>query len=215
MKHWRQDWTWQDPEIHRFAGNRTWVREKSEEPEGRWSQAVFQVDDSPRYEVLGEWHHDSGLSTWRSDNCPRPLPRREFSVRDDYNVLEGVHEITIGRTGWTHTQTNRKMKIEGDKRECVGTELGLNRYEEISEPELADGFRDSWKKSGPYWEAVRNKWASTLKEHDRFSLKSKVAEKSLWQEHFGRAGKIESGEASPVEDAKHAEETIDAFLVIP
>lgn len=216
MKHWRQDWTWQDPEIHRFVGNRTWVREKSSDPEGRWSQAVFQVDDSPRYEVLGAWSHEGGVSTWRSDNAPRPLPRREFSVRDDYNVLEGVHEITIGPTGWTHVQNNRKMMIEeGKPSQCVGTEIGFNRYEEITEPELAEGFRKSWEKSGAYWKAVRDKWAATLKEHDRFSLKAKVDKKSLWQEHFGRAGEIESGEADGEKDATHAVETIDAFLILP
>ena len=114
MKHWRQDWTWQDAEIHAYAGYSTWQREKSSHPEGRWSQAVFQVDDSPRYKVMGAWTHSGGLSTWRSDNCPRPLPRREFSVRKDYNVLEGFHEITLAPNGWIHVQNNRKLQLEPD-----------------------------------------------------------------------------------------------------
>jgi len=39
-------------------------------------------------------------STWHSENTWWPLPRREFSVRNDYNVLSGSNRHTITPTGW-------------------------------------------------------------------------------------------------------------------
>ncbi len=46
---------------------------------GRWTQAVFQVDDSPRYEAVGDWVHEGSYSAWTSETTWRPLPRREES----------------------------------------------------------------------------------------------------------------------------------------
>jgi hypothetical protein len=59
-KHWRQDWTYEDRDLHVFRGRGRWerVRPDPDRARGAWSQAVFQVDDSPRYEALGRWHHD-------------------------------------------------------------------------------------------------------------------------------------------------------------
>ncbi|MEO7415022.1 MAG: DUF6607 family protein, partial [Opitutaceae bacterium] len=65
-KHWRQDWTYEDPDLHTFRGNATWAhrRPTAAEAASAWSQAVFQVDDSPRYEALGRWEHRGNLSLW-------------------------------------------------------------------------------------------------------------------------------------------------------
>lgn len=218
MKHWRQDWTWQDQELHEFIGNRSWKRTPATNPEGRWSQAVFQVDDSPRYEVMGAWTHDGVLHSWQSDNCPRPLPRREFSVRKDYNVLEGFHEITITPNGWVHLQNNRKLQVDTDgKRTYLGAELGVNRYEEITKPELAPAFNAYWEKTNGYWKDVRDTWTNVLKENDRFALKDEDADgEKLFSAHFEYAGELADPErkekADPEADLKHAKETITRFL---
>jgi hypothetical protein len=215
MKHWRQDWTYEDKELHVFQGNRTWKRVDAPNPKGRWSQAVFQVDDSPRYEVMGEWTHDGKLHTWQSDNCPRPLPRREHSVRKDYNVLEGFHEITLTPNGWVHLQNNRKLQVDPDgKRTYLGAELGVNRYEEITSPELAPAFTKYWEKTGDYWKDVRDTWTATLKENDQFALKDEDAEgEKLYALHFEYAGDLEKAEKpDPAANLKHAQETIKKFL---
>ena len=213
LKHWRQDWTWQDHTIFQYSDVRTWKKVEIAKPKGRWSQAVYQVDDSPRYEVMGRWSHKGGLSTWRSDNCPRPLPRREFSTRDDYNILEGVHEITLSPTGWMHVQNNRKLMLGSDgTRKYVGTELGVNRYEAITSPELATGFLTYWEKTAPYWSDVRTVWSGLQNGQPRISLQPKVSEQKLWQHHFSRAGEIEKNGSNPEEDAQHARDTILSFL---
>lgn len=212
MKHWRQDWTWQDPELQVYQGDLTWKKQPTPHPEGRWSQAVFQVDDSPRYEVAGTWLHDGGISTWRSDDCPRPLPRREFTIRKDYNVLEGTHEISITPNGWVHVQINRKMQVAKDgTRKCLGKELGVDRYEEITSPDLATAFNAYWAKTGDYWKDVRETWAGVLKEKDSFSMKDTYDGKQLFMIHFDHASKLESGEDAG-DDLKHAKETIGNFL---
>ena len=52
---------------------------------GTWTQKVFQVDDSPRYEGYATWVHVDGRHYWDSQT-DGPLPRREYSKRSDYNV---------------------------------------------------------------------------------------------------------------------------------
>jgi hypothetical protein len=214
MKHWRQDWTWQDPEMQVYQGDLTWKKTPTPELKGKWTQAVFQVDDSPRYEVAGAWSHEGGLSIWRSDNCPRPLPRREFTIRKDYNVLEGIHEISITPNGWVHVQSNRKLKVDKDgTRKYLGQELGVDRYEEITAPDLATGFNTYWAKTGGYWKDVRDTWASILKERDSFSMKDTYDGKQLYEAHFGYAAKLEEAEKpDPEANLKHAKETIASFL---
>ena len=216
MKHWRQDWTYEDTDLHTYRGKSTWAQESksSEEAKGKWTQAVYQVDDSPRYEVVGDWIHEGGVSTWKSENCWRPLPRREFSVRDDYNVLQGTHEITITPNGWVHTQTNQKLALGDDgKTKIVGQEIGLNRYESILSPSLL-AAETTLEKSGEYWGEVRQMWAEIYENNKSFSLKSKVDGKKLFEEHFAYAMGLESSdEAYDVTKGRaHARETIGKFL---
>lgn len=194
MKHWRQDWTWQDSEIFAYESDLTWRKQEAVNPTGRWSQAVFQVDDSPRYEVMGAWRHVPGASVWRSDSCPRPLPRREFSARDDYQVLDGYHEITIYPTGWLHTQSNRKMVYENHLPvRSVGTELGVDRYERITAPDLATPFNESWTKTAEFWAEVRATWAELQERQSLISLEEKVDGKMQFAALFEQAARIEAG----------------------
>ena len=74
-----------------------------EDQRGAWVQSVYQVDDSPRY-AAGPLAASDSFSTWISDETWRPLPRREWSVRNDYQVL--VEPIaTITPTGWMQEKT--------------------------------------------------------------------------------------------------------------
>ena len=218
MKHWRQDWSYEDADLHTYQGRSTWARERksAEEVQGKWTQAVYQVDDSPRYEVLGEWVHEGGVSTWKSERCWRPLPRREFSVRDDYDVLQGVHELTITPTGWVHVQRNQKLALAEDgNHKMVGKELGVNRYERILKPSLL-AAEEALEKSGEYWAEVREMWAEVFEKNETFSLRAMVDEKKLFQKHFAYAGQLERSEEpyDAVKGRAHARETIAEFLQV-
>lgn len=212
MKHWRQDWTFEDRSMHVYRGGNTWEQREVRLYKGRWSQAVYQVDDSPRYEVMGKWVHAAGLHTWKSDPSIRPLPRREFSKRSDYNILNGVHEISITPNGWIHTQQNRKVNLPAiGKRQIVGQEYGINRYERITAPSLAPASEE-WKKVGPYWAEVRQKWDEVYRGYKRFTLLNKVDDKKLWQHHFDYAAQILAQGYDATEGRKHARATIEKFL---
>lgn len=212
MKHWRQDWSFEDDDLHVYSGGETWTQKRVQEIKGCWSQAVYQVDDSPRYEVVGEWDHSNGVSQWKSRSLWRPLPRREFSARDDYQVLEGSHEITLTPNGWIHTQQNNKLKLSKGGNMFVGKEYGINRYEEITKPDLAAGD-ESLKKTDLYWAEVRNKWNEVYDSAERFQIRKKVDDKKLWQEHFQYAAKVEKEGWNADEGIKHARDTIESFLV--
>lgn len=214
MKHWRQDWTYQNTDLHIYQGNRTWQRTQLDKNDvaGTWTQSVFQVDDSPRYEVVGKWKHEDQYSSWFSEASLRPLPRREYSVRDDYNILEGEHRITISPTGWIHEQHNRKVNRQKGLDTYVAQEIGFTRYERITDPDLS-AAEESWQKVGPYWAAVRATWKNIFETHDRFQIKSDHEGSSLWEFHFSHAGEIEQADTyNETEWSQKARDTISRFL---
>lgn len=214
MKHWRQDWNYEDTDLHTFKGNKTWAREtlSAETVEGTWTQSVFQVDDSPRYEVTGKWSHGPQFSAWQSKSSDRPLPRREYSVRNDYNVLRGEHRITIVPTGWVHEQHNRKFNLNAEGDSFVAQEVGVNRYERITNPDLS-AAEETWQKTSPYWSTVRDTWKKIFATHDRFQIKASHEDSKLWQIHFSHAGEIEqSKNYDAAKWSKKVKETIYKFL---
>src|SRR5690554_5782595 len=52
VKHWRQDRLYENQAVLMFDKDRTWHNKtiSKQEAKGTWTQIVFQVDDSPRYE---------------------------------------------------------------------------------------------------------------------------------------------------------------------
>ncbi|MBE60733.1 MAG: hypothetical protein CMB89_00070, partial [Flammeovirgaceae bacterium] len=55
VKHWRQDWLYENTNLYTFDQNSTWNYQAldSKAVKGQWTQKVYQVDDSPRYEASG------------------------------------------------------------------------------------------------------------------------------------------------------------------
>ncbi len=219
-KHWRQDWTYQDEEILEYRGNNTWqtVKVPRDQAAGKWSQAVYQVDDTPRYEALAEWVYDGNDVTWTSPVTWRPLPRREFSVRDDYNVLSGVNRITITPTGWAHEQDNLKMVVDGDGKELgndpyLAKEIGLDRYERLS------GFNDSaareyWERTAPFWADVRQVWEEAIKSNPTLRLKNSYQDKKLYEYLFEYSDRLaEGGVYDRAQGQEYARTIINSFVI--
>ena len=164
QKHWRQDWHYEKPELLAYAGNNVWehVAVAPETVAGSWAQSVYQVDDSPRYAAHGKWQHYADFSTWLSATTWRPLPRRETTVRDDYNVLEGTNRHTIIHNGWVQEEENYKVVLDSSgapvaEQPYLAKELGVNRYERIKDFDFSAGDT-YWQQTGPFWADVRQVW---------------------------------------------------------
>jgi hypothetical protein len=218
VKHWRQDWRYEDRDLHVYAGHNTWERKRlsRREAEGSWSQAVFQVDDSPRYEAVGRWRHDGNYSSWQSDNTWRPLPRREFSVRDDYHVLSGTNRHTITPTGWVQEEDNLKLVLDEDGRPAEETaylarEAGLNRYERIIGHDFSAGD-EYWRRTAPFWADVRAAWDEVFERRDRFTVKAKVDGERLFERMFEYAGKLEDENYDSRSGRAFIDETLELFV---
>ena len=97
---------------------------------GQWTQKVYQVDDSPRYEGSASWIHRDGKSYWEN-TTPAPLPRREFSKRSDYNVTMRGNRHEITSDGWVHDQDNKKIQKEDDSQFVLAHEKGYSTYTKV------------------------------------------------------------------------------------
>jgi hypothetical protein len=184
MKHWRQDWKYEDSDISTYAGNRTWTNYKipSNERKGKWSQSVYQVDDSPRYQGYGQWIHYPNYSSWASNETWRPLPRREFSVRDDYDVMIGNNIQTITPTGWVHEQNNKKVVL-ADNKKVLAKEIGIGRYERIKDFNWEAGLK-YWGETQSFWKEVRFVINNKLDNTKIFKLKASIDGVPMWNKLF-------------------------------
>lgn len=219
VKHWRQDWQFEDTSLHFYVGDNTWKRGKltKEEVAGKWSQSVFQTDDSPRYASVGKWEHHADFSSWKSANTWRPLPRREYSVRDDYHILSGTNRHTITPTGWVHEQDNLKLVLEekgytSNKKHYLAREAGLNRYERISEFDFAEGDK-YWDLTKPFWTNVREAWELIFQEKDQFEVKLLHQDETMIDALFQYASQITEQKPYNPEDGKtFIEKTLVRFI---
>ena len=66
VKHWRQDWLYENTDFYMYNGDNQWsfVEKDKKDVKNQWTQKVYQVDDSPRYEGSGTWVHVDGR--WNS-----------------------------------------------------------------------------------------------------------------------------------------------------
>jgi len=218
-KHWRQDWRYEARERLEYRGRNTWakVRLRPDDARGTWTQSVFQVDDSPRYAGTGRWEHFGNLSTWLSGTTWRPLPRREFSVRHDYDVLVGTNRHTITPTGWVQEEDNVKVVLGDDRRPTtadpvLAQEIGLNRYERLARFDDSAARRYA-ERTQPFWDDVRATWDEVIATHERFTLRAAPDQGQLFTPLFEYADRLYDG--APFDDAEArrvAHDTVTGYL---
>ena len=181
IKHWRQDWLYQNTDFYMYDYNNNWnyIKKDKNEVKGQWTQKVFQVDDSPRYEGSGSWVHVDGKSYWENTTSA-PLPRREYSKRSDYNVTERGNRQEISLTGWVHDQNNKKIirKKEG-KDVVLAYEKGYNNYVKVEDSKCESAVK-WWVKNQNKWKNVRNKWEEVYGRNKNLSLKKLVNDSPLY-----------------------------------
>jgi len=218
-KHWRQDWRYENRVLVTYRGHDTWAKERltPAQAKGTWTQSVFQVDDSPRYAAYGRWEHLGNVSTWVGSTTWRPLPRREFSVRHDYDVLVGTNRHTITPTGWVQEEENLKIVLDDAGRPrttdpALAKEIGLNRYERLT------GFDDSagrryLERTEPFWREVRRAWEDIQTRNERFVLRAPPDQGQLFTPLFTYADALYEGSPlDPAEARRVARETVRGYL---
>jgi hypothetical protein len=201
IKHWRQDWLYENSDFYYYYYNNKWIykHKKQNEVKGQWSQKVYQVDDSPRYEGTASWIHVDGRSFW-SNSTDAPLPRREITKRQDYNVMLRRNHHEIFDWGWQHEQDNGKIIRESGKEDFVlAQEKGINNYKRV-ESKRCLAAQNFWKENKDKWSIVRNKWDNIFNYKNDIKLKNKFNEKRLYQYLFSLESSVSEEEVSKIID---------------
>ena len=185
VKHWRQDWIYQNTDFYMYDRDNSWRYESKSKSEvkGQWTQKVYQVDDSPRYEGSSTWVHVDGKSFWEN-TTNAPLPRREYTKRSDYNITVRGNRHEITKNGWVHDQNNDKVIREEGKRDIVlAKEKGYNTYVKVDDSKCL-GAANWWKEHQNKWTLVRNKWDEVYNRNQDLTLGTKVDNKLLYKYLF-------------------------------
>lgn len=191
QRHWRQEWRYEAERLLAYEGANTWaVKPVVGERRGTWTQTVLQVDDSPRYAARGRWEHSETNSTWLSEETWRPLPRREFSVRKDYQVLAGSNRHTITPLGWVQEENNLKVVLP--EKRSLAREYGVARYERIRDFDFEPAHR-YYVATEAFWAEVRAAWRELGEGKGRFTLRAQPDQGNLFIPFFEFAGELEGG----------------------
>lgn len=185
VKHWRQDWVYQNTDFYMYNGDNEWLYETKPKSavKKQWTQKVYQVDDSPRYEGSGSWVHIDGKSYWEN-TTDAPLPRREYTKRSDYNVTVRGNRHEITDYGWLHDQDNKKViRKKGENDFVLAHEKGYNTYVKVDD-NRCKAAQEWWKKNTNKWQIVRNKWEEVYRRNSKLLLEKKVKNKALYKHLF-------------------------------
>lgn len=212
LKHWSQTWKYQDTKILSFTAKRHWETNTltQEAAAGTWSQIVTQIDDSPRYEGYGIWDHRGGRSVWVSAETNRPLPRREYKKRKDYDIIVGTNRNVVTKNGWAHEQHNAKLiRREGSSDEFIAHELGTNTYRRVTDYDFTVA-NEYWDTYATYWAEVRHAWESIYEQNEKIVLTDYVNDDTLRDTTYDI---VEIAEAKGVKSIPEIKNKIIQFLI--
>jgi len=213
VKHWRQDWHYENADLLTYKKNLEWEKVKLNETEvnGTWTQKVYQVDDSPRYEGNASWVDVDGKKYWESQ-VYAPLPRREFTKRSDYNVMLRNNKHKITSYGHVHELDNAKVIRTEGKDSILVWEKGMNTYTKVADNKCQLAV-DWWKDNREFWVDVRQVWDEVIASNDYINLKLKVEDKKLWQRLFSLGKEYgEDKKYNSKKARKEIRETIEIHL---
>ncbi len=165
VKHWREDWQYEKSDWLVFNHDATWkqVNGNKEKTKGQWTQTVWEVDDAPRYQGSSNWVASNGKYYWEN-TADAPLPRREYTKRNDYNVMQRTNRIIVSESGWVHEQDNKKLvRKDGVSDSYLAEEKGFNIYKKTDDSKCKQAAA-YWEKHKQFWVTVRQAWQDVLKE---------------------------------------------------
>lgn len=141
----------------------------------KWMIAHVALHWAPGYTLMEKKYWEANART--------PLPRREYTKRSDYDVMDRLNRHEIHAHGWTHEQDNLKIRLDDEKETVVAEEKGRNTYARVANAKC-QAAADYWQENHSFWSAVRNEWKDYIKaENKKFTLNGKVEGKPLYV-HF-------------------------------
>ncbi len=213
IKHWREEWTYENPVIWRYKGDKVWEKEtlKPADVKGKWTQTVWEVSDEPRYQGVSEWVTTNGKTFWEN-TTDAPLPRREYSTRNDYNILRRTNRLVLTKDGYVHEQDNQKIVRANGADKLLAEEKGINSYKRLEDSECA-AARAYWDKTKTYWNKVRATWDAYVAANNKIALKTEVDGKVLHDHLFALAKEYSGKKVSDSEIDGRIKTTIFKFII--
>jgi len=212
IKHWREDWTYEDTQLLAYDKDNAWkkVTLNANDVKGKWTQKVYQVDDSPRYQAIGTWVHVDGKHQWQS-NSDSPLPRRESTERNDYNVLNRGNNLYLTADGWMFEQDNKKVvrSASGDK--LLAMEKGMEEFIK-TDPKSFAYAQQWWKKQENFWKDARATWDLVFTENNYIKLVPKVDNKLLYEQFFALSDQSAKENWTSTKNKESIKKVIEAYL---
>ena len=201
VKHWRQDWEFENTKFYDFKKDLIWNFETKpkNQVKGQWTQRVYQVDDSPRYEGSATWLHVDGRHFW-TNTTDAPLPRREHTVRSDYNVLKRTNTHEIIKEGWIHDQNNEKIvRTDNGEDVLLAKEKGFDTYIKVDDSKclIAQIY---WKKNASFWKKVRDKWETVFVKDKDLVMQKAENKQPLFMKLFALKPDASKDEISKIID---------------
>lgn len=212
VKHWRQDWIYENREFLSYFKDNTWKKYflPKEKVKGTWTQKVYQVDDSPRYESFGTWLFVDGKEFWES-NTDAPLPRRQMH-RKDYNVLNRTFRIELRDSGWMMDQDNQKIyRDDQGNDQLIVWEKGFEVMER-GDFDVSAG-KNYWEKHKEVWTDIREAFKTVIAENQVIKFRQSVSDKLMYDYVFDLVKKFGGENYDRREAQKGIAEIIDLFLV--
>ena len=214
IKHWREDWLYENTDLYVYDHDLKWryVKLSPEQVKGQWTQKVYSVDDSPRYEGTGTWVHVDGKHYWESV-ADAPLPRREYTKRSDYNVLRRKNRHILTDYGFLHEQDNIKIiRAEGRPDEELVQEKGLNMYKRVDDAEAGMPGKVWWEAHRPFWREVLAVWSDIYGTRKDLKFKEAKGDEKLFSALFELDDKRFKGEKTSADLKSEIRAVIDSHL---
>ena len=206
-KHWRQDWSYEPTHIVEYQGNDRWERRQlapAQASQARGCRPCIRSTSRRAMRASESGSTPAASRRWLSGETWRPLPRREWSVRDDYQVLVGTNRHTVIADGWVQEENNLKAVLTQSReldpsRPYVGREYGVARYERIRDADFAAADR-YYERTKEFWDQVRDRWSKVFAERGSVTLRGPVDKLGLFQPLFAHAEAIAEQGAAGVEE---------------
>lgn len=214
VKHWRQDWLYENTKLLNFVDKGMWKKTSisPKQADGTWTQKVYLVDDSPRYQGYGTWIHVDGRHFWES-SAFAPLPRRERTHRSDYNVLERHYHIEMFEDSWLLEQDNKKIIRKNGEDKVLVAEKGIERFTKGNfncKPAV-----DWWKENKVFWADVRKVWTNLIAHSaEVIQFKLKVDGERMYEKMFEAGNEFRiAGNYQSEAGLKKIKEIIDLYRI--